>query len=134
MNATHNPERQKAIDRWDASEREKATTRWLAEVKESKESLDEVQRSTLLGNQPALLDEARDRYYWLLGRPAHRNATTESESQKKLSRWLNEVRVARDSLDEARKASLLLDDPAVLDRAWERFFRHVRTQGPPFSC
>ncbi len=134
MNATTESESQKEITRWDTSERQKATTRWLAEVKEARESLDEVRRSSLLGNQTALLlDDARVRYYRLLGKPALRNAA-ESKSQKKISRWLIDVRVARDSLDEARKASLSLDDPAVLDRAWERFFRHVRTQGPPFSC
>ena len=51
------------------------------------------------------------------------DATSESEGQKEISKWMEQVQAARNSLDEARKASLLLDDPAILDRAWEHYFR-----------
>ncbi len=62
------------------------------------------------------------------------DAASESEGQKEISMWLAQVQATRNSLDEARKASLLLDDPAILDRAWERYVRDVRTKGPPRAC
>ncbi len=62
------------------------------------------------------------------------DATSESEGQKEISKWMEQVQAARNSLYKARKASLLLDDPAILDRAWERYFRKVKTKGPPRTC
>ncbi len=51
MNTTHNPERQKAIDRW------------LGEVRASRESLDEARKRTLNGGDDShALDKAWERY------------------------------------------------------------------------
>ena len=51
MNATHNPERQKAIDRC------------LEEVRASRESLDEARKTLNGGDDSHALDKAWERYF-----------------------------------------------------------------------
>ena len=57
------------------------------------------------------------------------NITHNPERQKAIDRWTEEIRTSRASLDEARKASLLLDDSAMVDKALGRYVRTVASKG-----
>ena len=51
------------------------------------------------------------------------------ERQKSIDRWLEEVRAAGVSSDEARKNCPLHDQSKALDKAWERYYRALMATG-----
>ena len=55
------------------------------------------------------------------------NATHTTEPQETFDRCLEEVKAAKDSLDEARINKLLHDDPTV-DKYWRRYFRALMSK------